>query len=179
MIFRFDDVCINSDMKQHNQVLETIGLCQPDCRFIWAVSPLVESSQKELQRIFPKIWNAYSDFRRFYKMDKVGIPRIPEFVDRATHGLIHVDHRLLSREAQEMSILVSSHLVNANIFVPPFNKWNQDTADICADNGIRLVYFEHGWRCMEYEEYDANNQLWYLHARDWSIESVKEWFDDN
>ena len=90
--------------------------------------------------------------------------------------MIHVDHRLLSRDAQEMSILISSSLVKSKIFIPPFNKWNKDTESICEENGIELVKFEDGWLCMEYNEYVEEQDKWYLHAREFMFENFKKWF---
>ena len=95
----------------------------------------------------------------------------------ASHGLIHVDHRLMTKEAQELSILTSASLVKANVFIPPFNKWNKDTESICDEHGIELIKFEDGWLCMEYNSYDDNHDKWYLHAREFSIEKFKKYFD--
>ena len=95
----------------------------------------------------------------------------------ASHGLVHVDHRLLDKSSQEMSILISSSLVNANIFIPPFNKWNKLTEEVCIENGIELIKFEDGWLCMEYNSYDDSHDKWYLHAREFTFDNFKKWFD--
>lgn len=188
MIFRFDDVCVNSDMELHNQLTDYLFEKFPKCEIIWAVSPLVHSSEKETQRVFPKEWNALSAFQNHYFLDKMGIPAIHPKVRVATHGLCHVDHRLLSIEAQEMSIAISASLVGAKIFVPPFNKWNKDTEKACGY--MKLIKYEHGWRSMEHNKYTSKqwrcgengksylDQQWYLHAREWTIESFKAWFEN-
>jgi len=88
---------------------------------------------------------------------------------------VHVDHRLLKKEAQELSILVSCSLSKSKIFVPPFNKWNKDTDEICEEHGIELVKFEDGWLCMEYNNFDVNHDLWYVHSREFTVESFKKW----
>jgi hypothetical protein len=181
MIFRFDDVCINADMELINKMTDFIFDKFQDCDILWGISPLVhdmsfEKDLKQGQRIFPKILNAYSDYRKFYAVDKAGLPEIHYRAKMASHGLIHVDHRLLSREAQEMSILVSSSLAKANIFIPPFNKWNSDTESICDNNNIELIKFEDGWLCMEYNKFNSDHKKWYLHAREFSFDQFIEWF---
>lgn len=175
MIFRFDDVCVNSSHDNRCAISHFLKR-EYNAEIIWAISPLCSKSEFETKRVYPKIWNAYSDYRQFFRMDNCVVVASPDYVVRATHGLIHIDHRLLEKPAQEMSILVSASLVRANIFVPPFNKYNKDTEDICSENSIKLIKFEDGWRCMEHEPYDPEHDMWYLHARDWTLDKIKEWF---
>jgi len=182
LTFRFDDVTARSDMELTNAIATICRKKFPDCRIIYCISPLIcdmsgESDPVTKQRIFPKIWNAYSDYRKFFNVDIAEMPVVPPWVEIASHSLIHVDHRLLSKEAQEMSILVSASLCKSKIFVPPFNKWNKDTDDICQRNGITLIHFESGWRCAEYEPFDKTRELWYLHAREFTIKSFTEWIN--
>lgn len=179
--FRFDDVCCNADMGLIKDITNLFIKKYPDCKVIWAVSPLVfdmrsSKTEKEKQRVFPKILNAHSDYREHYKVDKAYTSYTGgKNVVIASHGLCHVDHRLLDRSAQEMSILISCSLTKSNIFVPPFNKWNKDTENICDENGIELVKFESGWKCIEYNEFDSSHDLWYLHAREFTVEQIKKW----
>lgn len=181
MIFRFDDVCINSDMVLLNDITSYLFDTFPNSTVLWGISPLVHdmsvnTSSITKQRIFPKILNAYSDYRVFYKVEKLGIPTIPPNVVPASHGLIHVDHRLLTKEAQEMSILISTNLSNSKIFIPPFNKWNRDTEEICKENNIELIKFEEGWLCMEYNMFNREQEKWYLHARAFTYKTFVDWF---
>ena len=74
-----------------------------------------------------------------------------------------------------MSIFVSCSLSQSMIFVPPFNKWNQDTEDICKEQGITLIKFEDGWLCMEYNDFDPNHDLWYVHSREFKLEEFEKW----
>jgi hypothetical protein len=90
---------------------------------------------------------------------------------------VHVDHRLLHKCAQELSILVSCSLAKSSIFIPPFNKWNKDTEEVCKENHIELIKFEDGWLSMEHNEYKEDQQLWYLHARDFNFDKVKDWLN--
>ena len=180
-IFRFDDVCINADMNLINDITDFIKRQYLDrVQIIWGISPLVhwmsDFNGKHAQRVFPEILNAYSDYRKFYYVDLCGIPQIREDVTLAGHGLVHVDHRLLDYAAQELSIVTSCSLVKADMFIPPFNKWNRTTEIICQDHDIELVKFEDGWKSMEYNTYEHGHQLYYLHAREWSMEKIKQWF---
>jgi hypothetical protein len=179
-IFRFDDICINSDLQHANNIAFQILEKHPGAEVLYCISPCVsDMSNSEdaitSQRIFPKIYNAYSDHRIFYKLDKIGIPEIPDCITPASHGLVHVDHRLLEFAAQEMSILVSCSLAKSKIFVPPFNKWDQNTESICREHDIELVKFEDGWLCCEYNEYNPEHNLWYLHHREFTTEQFKKW----
>lgn len=181
--FRFDDVCINADMGLINKMTDFLVEKFKDCVVLWGVSPLVhdmsqEVSDVEKQRIFPKILNAYSDYKNFYKVDLAGLPEFNPNATLAAHGLIHVDHRLLPKAAQEISILISASLVKSKIFIPPFNKWNKDTEDICNEHGIELVKFEDGWLSMEHNEFNKKHDKWYLHAREFNFKEFKNWFDN-
>lgn len=182
-IFRFDDVSINSDIAATNAMASFLIDKFPYCKIIFGISSMVHNidEEKEKERVFPKILNAYSDFRKFYEVDAVGIPDVISHknIVLATHGLIHVDHRLLTKEAQEISIIVSQSLVKSKIFIPPFNHWNNDTDTICKEHGIQLIKFEEGWKSLEHNKYQHNEKhnLWYLHARAFTIETFKSWFE--
>jgi hypothetical protein len=181
-IFRFDDICCNADINLANSMVDEILKRIPDSTILYAVSPLVHNMEgaegKSKQRVYPKILNAYSDPKVFYNVDKCGIPfDIHPNAILASHGMIHVDHRLLDKSAQEMSILVSCSLVKSRIFIPPFNKWNIDTEDICISNGIDLIKFEDGWKCAEYNEFSEDVRLWYLHHREFTRQSFIDWIN--
>lgn len=180
MTFRFDDVCINTDVELIHQMTDFLFEKFPECRIIWGVSPMVHQmeygdSVKD-QRVFPEILNALSDHTHFYCVDKVGIPAIDERVTPAGHGLIHVDHRLLSKDVQELSIVASCSLVKAKTFIPPFNKWNINTEEICDQWGIELIKFESGWLSMEHNKYNSTHGRYYLHSREWTFEKFVAWF---
>lgn len=174
-VFRFDDICTNSNMGEVKEITELLQNRFKDCYIMWAISPLVHHSEKESQRVFPSIYTARSDHKIFYNVDKLGLIDNFKDVHLASHGLIHCDHRLLSYEVQEMSILTSCSLTNSRIFVPPFNKWNKDTEKICEDNYIELIKFEDNWLSMEHNKYNEHQRKWYLHHWKFGIDKVKEW----
>jgi len=172
--FRFDDVCCGSNSERDRQIVHL--LTDAGATVIHALSVAVdkiESSRRE--RIFPKVWNAHSDPFIHYQLDQVQTPYKHARVTLASHGLVHVDHRLIHKEAQRLSIVLSCSLVGAKMFVPPFNKWNSDTEEVCKEHGIELVKFEDGWLSMEYNDFDPAHELYYLHAREWTLDKVKEW----
>lgn len=170
-ILRFDDYCINTNIEN---TIDIASLARDYFEeIIFCISPLVHNTGNE--RVYPKIYNAMSDFRIFFNSENCGLPPIPTWVTPASHGLFHIDHRLLTKEVQEVSILASCSLSKSKIFVPPFNKWNKDTENICKNNGILLIKFEDGWKCAEYEPFDEKQDLWYIHAREWTLESFKKW----
>jgi hypothetical protein len=173
MIFRFDDVCINADVKLIHRMTDHLFEKFPSCKVLHGISPLVHDTGDE--RIFPKILNAYSDYRKFYEPKKAGLPEPHPKAIPCSHGLVHTDHRLMTKEAQELSILTSCSLVNSDIFIPPFNKWNKATEEICNEHQIHLIKFEDGWKCMEYNKFDESHKRWYLHAREFTYESFTEY----
>lgn len=181
MTFRFDDVCINANLCLIQSITSLMRVKFPDCRIIYGVSPLVHdmTSHKDAnkERVFPSKLNALSDHRQYYLVDKAGLPDAPKGVELAGHGLVHVDHRLLDKGVQELSILASCSLVKAKAFIPPFNKWNKDTEDICRTFGVELIKFEDGWLSMEHNKFKPSHPLWYLHAREWTLEKARTWFD--
>jgi hypothetical protein len=176
-VLRIDDISMNISHNRLDKFLERVRNKYSDLEFLLAVSPAVftmptndESDSSE--RIFPSILNAYSDHRIFYQVEKIGIPNwIHETAQKynarlASHGLIHVDHRLLDHSAQEMSIITSTSLIGSKIFVPPFNKYNNETFEICLENKIELIKWEDGWKHLSYQDFSNDGSKYYMHLHD-------------
>ncbi len=178
-IFRFDDISMNSDINKARLMTIALRNYFPNCIILWCVSLL--STVETNGRVFPSIWKAYSDHTKFFNVKQMGMPNVPQNLDIkvASHGLVHVDHRLLTKEAQEMSILVSCSLLGAEDYIPPFNKWNADTEEICNRGNINLIRFEDGWKNMKFEECDLNHNLWYLHHREFTMDGLLQWIGKN
>ena len=182
--FRIDDVSVNTCPDKILGMISVLDRTYPQAKFLLGISPLVcdmggyKSSESVRERVFPAIFNAYSDYRCFYNVNKCGVPNVITVlnskygrqINLAGHGLIHVDHRLLNREVQELSILVSCSLVGAKIYIPPFNKYDNNTEDICRRSGIELVKFEDGWRHVAYEKIVPSNEKYYFHTHDFTLE---------
>jgi hypothetical protein len=184
-LIRIDDISLNIDEEKLRKFLSQAQEKYPSVEFLLAVSPAVfdmplraKSDPKISERVFPSILNAYSDHREFYKVEKVGVPAwLDQIVDKfrckvASHGLIHVDHRLLSRSAQELSIVSSLALVKGNIFVPPFNKYNQDTISICEEHKIDLIKWEDGWKHLGYQPFQDDGSNYYVHFHDYPGDEI-------
>lgn len=172
LIFRIDDVSPNTNGNLLHGWTRLIRERFPCAGIIYGISVFAHDMSGEpgisAERVFPKILNAHSDHRLFYEVKKFGIHQAEKDVIIASHGLIHVDHRLLTRECQEMSILISCSLLGAKIFIPPFNKWNRHTEEICQEFGIQLIKFEDGWKHLKYNAL-SNSGKFYLHTHDFRV----------
>ena len=177
MIIRFDDICLNTNMEPVWQMADHAMHLGHD---VWFCVSLVCHAGAENERVHPKILDAQSDHRNFYRADRVGLPdschRI-NGVKICSHGLVHVDHRLLGYEAQEMSILTSCSLLDTRTFVPPFNKWNRSTEAICREHRLHLVKFEEGWKSMEHNKLSDGGHSWYLHPNGFTPDAFDAWLN--
>lgn len=176
LTFRIDDVSLNTDGEKLIEITQFLQKEYSGCKIIWGISlTMCCMGEAELikERIFPRKWNALSDHKKFYEMEMIGRPRITlPGVEIASHGIVHVDHRFLSKDAQEMSIITSCSILSTKVFIPPFNKWNQDTLDICMEKEIILVMFEHGWKHLKYETFEPEGR-YYFHTHDFTFEDFK------
>lgn len=198
--FRIDDVSMNTDQPKLDKMLNFLrglpnthgghhvnGISQ--VRILLAVSVASHDLSKWVgkngrglnrEMIHPPILEAYSDYRNYYKIDYIGVPQIIQKIGAdiqiASHGLVHVDHRLLSREAQELSIVTSCSLLKAEVFVPPFNKWNKDTDDVCREHGIKLVKFEEGWKHLGFHPFSPEFHNYYFHSHDFTFKDFTKRF---
>jgi hypothetical protein len=172
-MFRIDDVSINADLATLRMKVNVLVEFAP---VMLSISPLVFSTQKTHQRVFPTRNTALSALHPFYLVDGAGIPDVFDWpVSTAGHGLTHVDHRLLSYDAQEMSIVASCSLARSRTFVPPYNHWNHDTETICAKHEIALLKFEEGWRHMLYNPWEDTGHLYYMHPFDMTLVQLEAW----
>jgi hypothetical protein len=178
--FRIDDVSANTNLDSLNALIETIRGRISGARVMLALSPLVHdvSGEREAdrERAFPRKLSAMSDHRNLFRVKIAGLPTIDGDITIASHGLVHVDHRLMGREAQELSIVTSCSLLDTEIFVPPFNKYNKDTVDVCQEHGLELICFEDGWQHVKYNDFDPSHDLYYLHTHDTTAEWLAKWF---
>lgn len=184
LTFRIDDISINTDLDRLktdfiDPIENKFKQCKVKPYFVFGVSPAVFNMPKDkgpkiAERIFPAILNAHSDQQVFYRPDRVGIPDLPSIAGMigedseyifCAHGMFHIDHRLISKEAQAINIMSSISLVKhacesqklnwMATFIPPFNKINTDTLEIARDNGIHIIkWHEYLWRHLLYIEKD-------------------------
>jgi hypothetical protein len=188
-LLRIDDVSVNLDLDRLTKFLELVRSKYQKVTILLAVSPMVfnmdkwePNNESTKERVFPAILNAMSDHRVYFNVEKIGIPVwLNDVAEKyecilATHGLIHVDHRLLTKDLQELSVISSASLVGTRIFVPPFNKYNDDTVAICNKNKIELVRWEDGWTHLGYHPFSDNGKKYYVHLHDYPGEKLFSFF---
>lgn len=172
-IFRNDDINPNSDIDQILGMYAVIRKYFPDARIISAVNLLAQTSQdgSAYAAIKPRDIDFYALDRM---MDQESIDRLREVSEIASHGMAHLDHRALHRDAQEFSIAGSCSLLRTKIFVPPFWRWNQHTIDICEAHGIEIPISQ-DWINLDDHPARADHAFFCLHS--WKFPSV-EAFED-
>ena len=172
MVFRFDDISLNTDMAKANAMKDF--LISEGHEVMWAISLICFYGCGE--RVFPNHIKPYSDVAEFFDGSNMGIPDHPPGIKLASHGLFHVDHRLLNYEAQKMSIIGSCNIIGTSVFVPPFNKWNKDTEKVCEEYSLDLIKYEDGWLSCEHNRRIKGPSMWYLHPQCWTLETFKTWY---
>lgn len=170
IIFRCDDVSPNTDMFELNRIYlylnETFN-----CEF-WSVVSMLGKRTDE-GSVYPGAPFKEKERDFFYDVNSL-ISRISYPGTVVSHGLLHMDHSKLQFDAQEMSIVTSCNFLGANTFVPPFNRYNETTEAVCRINGINLVKYGEGWKCLDREDFDPSHKLWYFHPWRFNLESFKE-----
>jgi hypothetical protein len=183
-LFRFDDISVNTNMEKFCRLLDVIWGENPAYHILCAVSPIVFHPRVlgigNEERVHPSPLTAMSSLSPYYTGTRCGVPELPNDprIIPAGHGLMHVDHRLLGWKSQEMSIVGSCALAKAQVFIPPYNKYNSITEEICEDYHIQLIRFEDGWQHALYNVYEPSKKLprYYMHPYDMGPEDFVEWF---
>lgn len=175
LIFRNDDVNPNTRQNDLSEAYATIHRIFPQAEIWSAVTVFSDFNQNG--SVYKEVPFKDKDVNWFYKNTQAAVinHRVSDYFKVASHGLFHIDHSQVSRETQEMSILGSCAYLNTKIFVPPFNRWNQDTLDICFDNDIEIN--ADGWLSMEHNPFDIEHKMWYMHSWRWTAPKLKVYFD--
>lgn len=171
IVFRDDDISANSDQKKLASIYGTIHNLFPEAE-VWSCITLfcqnnfkgsvyleTPFKNKEVNWFYKNANSFMNDYR--HPMCKI-----------ASHGLYHIDHSKVSRETQEMSIVGSCSYLKTDLFVPPFNRFNQDTIDICFNNSIKIKTDE--WKSLHFNEFDSSHKYWYFHSWEFSINQLKD-----
>jgi len=161
VIFRNDDVNPNTNFKDLSDLYCEIGENVPGCRIISCFNFFARTC--ESGSVYSGVPFKDKPVNWFYDVNRVLNPYLVSG-DCASHGLFHIDHTKVSKDTQEMSILSSCRLLKVKTFVPPFNRFNEDTIDICKENDIWLVGLQEKWKSIEHEEFDPNHKYWYFHS---------------
>jgi hypothetical protein len=175
LIIRNDDVNPSTNPSKLGEIYGAIHAVLPDAE-IWSCIT-VFGGKNPKGSVYADVPFKDKDVNWFYKHTDCVMPdyRYPLF-KVASHGLFHIDHSKVSRETQEMSIIGSCSFLKSKIFVPPFNRFNQDTLDICFDNDIQCV--PNGWLSMDCEPFDATHRQWYMHSWRWTGVKIRAYFDE-
>lgn len=177
LVFRIDDISSNTDFYDLDKIYYVIRGKFPKASILFGVNLFCSSNFDG--SVYREVPFKERENQFFYKVnnildiDHVGcytFSKRPN-VSIASHGLLHCDHTRISKDAQEMSILTSCNYLNSKKFIPPFNRFNRDTEDICKENSIDLIKPDHGWKSLEFSEFNQDHKKWYFHS--WRINHFK------
>ena len=181
MIIRIDDASINTDMYDLRKQIDYWHKFVPSVKFIIGIN-LIAKSNNEFS-VYPNPPFKKRDRPFFYDVDSIidksWFDDIAVSRDEiASHGLIHVDHSLLSYDAQEMSIVSSCNILGSKKFIPPFNQYNAYTESVCKKYGIELIGNTDTirWKSLETHDFDPNYEYWYYHPWRVNAHSLKRRF---
>lgn len=178
LIFRIDDVSANTDLSALRKMIKTLKdmfVCE-----VWACVTIM-SRGTYVGSVYPDVPFKDKPVEYFYDVNHYFTPSYTELgYDRvASHGLFHIDHSKFQYDAQQMSIVSSCKILGADLFVPPFNRWNQTTEAVCKHYGIHLIKSEmEGWKSLEYEPFNLKQHLWYFHPWRFTPESFKRTLEE-
>lgn len=173
LVFRNDDVNPNTNFKELSGIYNTIKKLYPKSDIISCVT--VFGRYSPFGSVYPDVPFKNKAKEWFFRVDRcINELDIITKDKIASHGLIHNDHSELDRDAQKMSILTSCSYLNTDLFVPPFNKYNHATREICDSNGIIMIDDLGQWKSLEYEPFDPTHRFWYFHSWRFNAKSIKE-----
>ncbi len=172
MIIRNDDINPNSNPEHILEMYKDIMLMYPDAEIWSCISLLGKSSVNG--SVYPELPLRNHDMKYFYKVNCF-FSRIPSGLHKiVSHGLLHLDHSKLSKDAQEMSILTSCELLDTKIFVSPFSAFNETTKQICKNNDIHMSVPSDGWKSLESEPFNPKHELWFFHSWRFTPKTFRE-----
>lgn len=171
LVFRNDDINPSTDFVDLYRKYDVIKKKFPDSQIMSAVSLFGRSNN--YGSVYSEVPFKEKPLPWFYDVDAFLGSLQNIYGNIASHGLFHVDHTKISKDAQEMSILSSCHLLKTKKFVPPFNRWNKETLLICSENNIQLVRIEEGWKSLDFQPYDNSTNLWYFHSWKFTVKDFE------
>lgn len=172
LIFRNDDVNPSTDLEALYDMYEVIARLFPESRIMSGITLFGKWNEK--QAVYPDLPLKDHPKEYFYNANRFLHRHHHVIGDIASHGLYHVKHSKLSKDAQEMSILGSCNFLNTKKFIAPFNDFNHHTQDICQANKIELVNNAMDWKSLEFNKFDPNHKAWYFHSWRYSTKQLKD-----
>lgn len=170
LIIRVDDVSENTNHYDLEKSCEFLNR-EIGAKIIWCINLY---SKRANGSVYPDLPLKDKSLEYLCDVDQGYVRTRPSWIDVASHGLIHAKHGELSRDAQLISIKTSCSMLRTYKFAPPFMSYNEDTKDICFQNGIELIDGI-GWKSMESEPLDKDHRLWYFHQWRMDYRRVVDW----
>jgi hypothetical protein len=180
--FRIDDVCLNTNPEKLVSIVDALDGHGVITLAVGIVCyTLGEGDVPEY--LFHTTDRCLSCPLELAHGDRIGVPpvlvKLAGRVRIASHGLFHGDHRLLSKGAQELSIVQSCATLQSSIFVPPWHHYNSKTKKVCRKHNIQLVRWSPAHRHAKFHPFQpADYQYYYFHTFDTDGgQNVAEWLE--
>lgn len=172
--FRNDDVNPSTDKKALLSLYWQLTRRFPDCVILSGIN--IFGRENTEGSVYPGVPFKNKPASWFYKVDSLSCDKIcwSRWHETASHGLLHLNHANLSKDAQELSIVTSCEMLNTRKFIAPFNAYNEDTKNICSEYGIELVQESAPWLSLEHNKFDPNHKFWYFHSWRYTNERLLE-----
>lgn len=181
MIFRNDDVCVNTNYLEMQEIYGVIKDYFPLAEIMTCASIYARRCKDFYKNgaLYPDLPLKDKSNEYLYTVDAhvINDGRLTNTV--ASHGLFHVKHGEISEEAQKMSIIGSCSYLRTNKFVAPFNSYNYITEKICNDNNIELITKKYDWKSLEHNEFDSNHKYWYFHCWRFTADKFRKKLNEN
>ena len=172
LMIRDDDINAYSDLDTIRDVYTIIRKRFSKVRIISCVSLLAKTNGSG--NVYPFSPVRGRPTKDLYGVDSVLNKTLTGLGEIASHGLLHIDHSKVSKDAQEMSILTSCNILNTKLFCAPFNGYNSDTLAICKENGIELITNKYKWLSLEFNKFNHNHRAWYFHSWRYDVPRIKK-----
>lgn len=177
IIIRNDDVNPNTDYKELMEMYDIILKAVPNAE-IWTVWSVI-NRKLATSNLYPDgdlpIKEKPLDY--FYRTaNQMGLPlEGGRYGKICSHGMLHICHKDMPIELQEMSIVTSCFLLRTKVFVPPFSESDKNTEIVCNKFGIELVKREE-WMPLDYKDFDPSHKKWYFHSWRYTPDKLREKF---
>lgn len=174
MIIRNDDISSNTKFDGLMEIYQSILSLYPNCELWSCVTQFSKST--ELGSVYPGLPLKDKPFDYFLDVDEYTGSPYAELSKVVSHGLWHMDHTKIDSQLKKASIVSSCRLLKTDIFVPPFNRFDDEMDSICQYFGIQLVKSDYeGWRSFEHNKFDPTHELWYFHSWRWDSKTLKDY----
>ena len=170
--FRNDDINANTDFYNLGEMYAVIRELFPECNIWSCVTMFCRTNDKG--SVYNQVPFKNKPTEWFYDTNRITCyDKALDDTVIVSHGLFHIDHTQIGRDAQEMSILGSCKFLDTSLFVPPFNRSDESMEEICDNNSIDLVHKDEGWKSLEFEPFDPSHEFWYFHSWRFTPQKLK------